>query len=80
MEAGFSLPDAIKIGTLNGAEFLNRQKEIGSIEKGKKADLLLIDGDLREDIHNIRKMELVFKDVLGSTHKNYSKRCKEKWA
>jgi len=65
VEAGFSLPDAIKIGTLNGAEFLNRQKEVGSIEKGKKADLLLIDGDLREDIKNIRKMEIVFKDGVG---------------
>tara|TARA_R100001369_G_scaffold22674_3_gene41360 strand:+ start:25540 stop:26961 length:1422 start_codon:yes stop_codon:yes gene_type:complete len=65
VEAGFSLPDAIKIGTLNGAEFLKRQKEIGSIEKGKKADLLLINGDLREDIHNIRKMEFVFKDGVG---------------
>ena len=65
VEAGFSLTDAIKIATLNGAEFLNRQKEIGTIEKGKKADLLLIDGDLREDIHNIRKMELVFKDGVG---------------
>lgn len=65
VEAGFSLQDAIKIGTLNGAEFLNRQKEIGSIEKGKKADFLLIDGDLREDIHNIRNMELVFKDGVG---------------
>lgn len=65
VEAGFSLPDAIKIGTLNGAEFLNRQNEIGSIEKGKKADLILIDGDLRENIKNIRKMELIFKDGVG---------------
>ena len=65
LKAGFSLPDAIKIGRLNSAQFLNKQNEIGSIEKGKKADLILIDGDLREDIKNIRKMELVFKDGVG---------------
>ncbi|WP_051119718.1 amidohydrolase family protein [Gillisia sp. CAL575] len=65
VESGFSIPEAIKIATLNGAVFLKRQKEIGSIEKGKKADLILIDGDLREDIKNIRKMEVIFKDGVG---------------
>ncbi|NER15484.1 amidohydrolase family protein [Leptobacterium flavescens] len=65
VEAGFSVTEAIKISTYNGALFLGRQKEIGTVEKGKKADLILINGDLQADIKNIRKMETVFKDGVG---------------
>ena len=36
-----------------------------TIEEGKIADLVLIDGNLTEDIHLIRKMEFVFKDGVG---------------
>ena len=38
---------------------------IGTIEEGKIADLVLIDGDLTQDIRSIRKMEIVFKDGVG---------------
>ncbi len=65
VENGFALEEAIKICTLNGAQFLGRDQEIGTIAPGKKADLVLIDGDLREDIRSIRKMETVFKDGVG---------------
>jgi imidazolonepropionase-like amidohydrolase len=62
---GFTLPDAIKVATLNGAKYLEREKMIGSVEKGKRADLVLINGDLEKDIHNIRKTETVFKNGIG---------------
>ncbi|GAA4278872.1 amidohydrolase family protein [Aquimarina mytili] len=65
VEAGFSLPEAIKICTLNGATFLNQNKTTGTIEPGKTADLVLINGNLEKDIKNIRKMEIVFKDGVG---------------
>ena len=65
VEEGFPLEDAIKICSLNGAKFLHRDGEVGTIEVGKIADLVLIDGNLTEDIHLIRKMEVVFKDGLG---------------
>lgn len=65
VEAGFSVTEAIKIATYNGAVFLERQQEIGTLEKGKTADLILIGGDLEADIKNIRKMEVVFKDGVG---------------
>lgn len=65
VEAGFKLEVAIKICTLNGANFLDIGKEVGSIEVGKKADLILINGDLSSDIKNIRKTETIFKDGIG---------------
>ena len=65
VEAGFTLEDTIKICTLDGATFLEEDKEVGSIAVGKKADVLLIDGDLRTTIKNIRKLETVFKDGIG---------------
>src|SRR5262249_19077493 len=38
VEAGFSFPEALKISTLNGARYLGRDKDVGSIEVGKRAD------------------------------------------
>lgn len=65
VEGGFTPEQAIKICTLNGAIYLGRQAEIGTVAVGKKADLVLTDGDLDADIKNIRKTELVFKNGIG---------------
>tara|TARA_A100000171_G_scaffold41133_2_gene41832 strand:- start:52 stop:1476 length:1425 start_codon:yes stop_codon:yes gene_type:complete len=65
IEAGFSLTEAVKISTLDGAKFLERADKVGSLEVGKQADILIIDGDLEADVSNIRKMEVVFKDGVG---------------
>lgn len=65
IEAGFTLTEAIKISSLNGAQFLERDDKVGSLEVGKQADLVLINGDLEADVANIRKMEIVFKDGIG---------------
>ncbi|MGZ3754363.1 MAG: amidohydrolase family protein [Mucilaginibacter sp.] len=65
VEGGFTPEQAIKICTLNGAVYLGRQAEIGTVAVGKKADLVLTDGDLDADIKNIRKTELVFKNGVG---------------
>jgi imidazolonepropionase-like amidohydrolase len=64
-EAGFTPVQAIQIATLNGAIYLGRDKQIGTVEKGKIADLVLLDGDLEKDIRNIRKTETVFKKGVG---------------
>lgn len=65
VEGGFTPEQAIKICTLNGAVYLEREKEIGTIAPGKNADLVLTDGDITADIKNIRKTELVFKNGVG---------------
>ncbi|MGB5357789.1 MAG: amidohydrolase family protein, partial [Eudoraea sp.] len=65
VETGFSIEGSIKIATLNGAEYLGIENETGTVEVGKEADLILINGDLSKDISNIRKMELIFKNGIG---------------
>ena len=64
-EAGFTPVQVVKICTLNGAVYLGRNKEIGTLEVGKKADIVLIDGDLDKDIKAIRNTEVVFKNGVG---------------
>ena len=65
VEAGFSIEQAIKISSLNAAEYLGREQHIGTIEAGKHADLILVNGDLAKDISAIRNMDLVFKNGVG---------------
>jgi imidazolonepropionase-like amidohydrolase len=58
---GFSPIEAIRIASYNGALALGMDKTIGSIEPGKVADLVLIDGDITHDIEQIRKVQWVFR-------------------
>lgn len=78
VEAGFTPLQAIKICTLNGATYLGRTKDIGTVEKGKKADLVLIDGDIEKDIMNIRHTETVFKNGIGFDSKKMFESVKGK--
>ncbi|MEM7552082.1 MAG: amidohydrolase family protein [Bacteroidota bacterium] len=64
-EMGFSIPEAIKICTLNGAKYLKLESETGTVEEGKVADLLIIDGDISQDIGEIRNIQTVFKNGIG---------------
>ncbi len=70
VKEGFSPLQAIKIATINGATALGKEKQIGSIEVGKEADLIVIDGDPSKDISDIRKVELVFKNGVGYNSKS----------
>ena len=65
VEAGFSPVEAIKIATLNGATYLGRQEQIGSIAVGKNADLVVVKGDPANHISDIENVEIVFKDGVG---------------
>jgi imidazolonepropionase-like amidohydrolase len=51
--------DAIGIATRNGAIFLGRDRDLGTIEEGKLADLVLLDADPTEDIDNVKKIHAV---------------------
>jgi len=65
VDAGFPFPDALKIATLNGARYLGREAEVGSIAVGKRADLLLVDGDPVRDAAALDRMPIVFKAGVG---------------
>lgn len=78
IEAGFTVSEAIKVSSLNGAVYLERADKVGSIAIGKQADLVLIDGDLEADISNIRKIETVFKDGIGFDSKKIFESMKGK--
>lgn len=78
VEAGFTLPQAVKICSLNAAEYLGNDKEIGTIEIGKKADMVLINGDLQKDIKVVRNTEIVFKNGVGYDSKKLFESVKGK--
>ncbi len=65
VEAGFTPVEAIRIVTLNGAEYLGRGRSTGSIALGKQADLVVIAGDPSAVVADVRKVELVFKQGIG---------------
>jgi imidazolonepropionase-like amidohydrolase len=65
VEAGFLPVEAIRVATLNGAIYMGRDKEIGSVTVGKNADLVVIRGDPAKQISDIEKVEIVFKDGVG---------------
>jgi imidazolonepropionase-like amidohydrolase len=65
VEEGFTPLEAIRIGTLNGATYLGRDARIGSIARGKQADLVVVDGDPSTAIADVHKVETVFKQGVG---------------
>jgi imidazolonepropionase-like amidohydrolase len=65
VEAGFSPVEAIRIATLNGAIFLGLADRIGTIAPGKEADMFIVEGNPAENIADVEKVILVFKDGVG---------------
>jgi imidazolonepropionase-like amidohydrolase len=65
VEAGFSPTESLKIMTLNGAKVLGVDKDLGSVEAGKIADLVVIRGNPAATPADIRNVTIVFKDGVG---------------
>src|SRR5213083_3067018 len=65
IEAGFAPAQAVRIMTANGAKILGVDKSLGTVERGKLADLVVLHGDLTADPSVIRSPTLVFKDGVG---------------
>ena len=65
IQEGFTPIEVIRIATYNGAKALGIQDKIGSIEPGKTADLVVIDGDISKDIKNIESVKWVFRHGVG---------------
>ena len=65
VEAGLTPLEAIRIATWNGPQYLGRSARVGSIAVGKRADLVVVNGDPSVRIADIEQIETVFKDGVG---------------
>lgn len=59
VEAGFTPMEALQTATSNPAKFFGTQKTSGEIAQGKLADLVLLNANPLDDIHNSTKIEAV---------------------
>ena len=59
VDAGMSTAAALRAATYNAARHIGRDEEIGSLEIGKIADLLIIQGNPLSDITRLRYIDTV---------------------
>ena len=62
IKAGLTPMQVLQSATRNPAEYMDRLRELGTIERGKIADLVLLDADPLVDIANARRVSVV---ILG---------------
>jgi imidazolonepropionase-like amidohydrolase len=60
VQAGFTPMEAIQAATLVPARAMGMEKDSGTIEVGKRADVILVDGNPLQNISDIRKVSTVF--------------------
>jgi imidazolonepropionase-like amidohydrolase len=63
VQSGMSPMQALVAGTRTAAEYLNLNSTLGTVEAGRAANILLIDGDPLQDIAATRKIRQVIKDA-----------------
>ncbi|MGH8026684.1 MAG: amidohydrolase family protein [Pseudoxanthomonas sp.] len=61
VKAGITPAQVLQIATRNGAKYTRTTEDRGSVTVGKRADLILVDGDPTQNIADIRKVALVIK-------------------
>ena len=74
VEAGLTPLQAIQTAALNVAEAWGKEKDFGSVEKGKVADLIIVRGDPLKNISDTQNVEMVFsegKKIDTSFHADY---------
>ncbi len=64
VKAGIPATDVLRIATLTPAEILGRTKDLGTIEPGKLADFIVVDGDPTQNISDIRRVVKVVKNGM----------------
>jgi imidazolonepropionase-like amidohydrolase len=67
-EAGMPILEAIKCATVNASDLIGISDKTGSIEKGKLADIIAVEGDPTKDVQAMGKVQFVMKD--GIIYKN----------
>jgi Tol biopolymer transport system component len=59
---GMSNHDVLKVATIHGANAIGMEQDLGSLEPGKLADLIVLDANPLEDIHNTNTVRYVMKN------------------
>jgi len=68
VEYGMKPIDVIRSATITGSELLRMEKQIGTIEKGKFADVVAVNGNPLEDIKALTNVVFVMKE--GTVYKH----------
>jgi imidazolonepropionase-like amidohydrolase len=61
-QAGLTNPESLQTATIIPARMTGMDNRVGSIAKGKTADIILVDGDVSKDLRNLRHVDTVFLD------------------
>jgi imidazolonepropionase-like amidohydrolase len=61
-QAGLTNPQALRTATIVPARMTGMDNRVGSIATGKTADIILVDGDVSQDLRNLRHVDTVFLD------------------
>ena len=59
VKSGLTPPEALRVATRDAAEVLGRLAETGTVEKGKRADLVILDADPLAEVANLRRISAV---------------------
>src|SRR5437773_2465344 len=59
---GMSNHDVLRVATIHGANAIGMEQDLGSLEPGKLADLIVLDSNPLEDIHNTNTVRYVMKN------------------
>ena len=62
LDAGLTPPDVLLMASRNAAKAIGLENEIGTIEKGKRADLVMVNGRPDEDLEALKQVALVVKN------------------
>lgn len=66
VECGMSSAQALTAATLTNAQILGLERDIGTVEQGKRADLVVVRGDPLVDLGSMRRVDWVFKAGKGA--------------
>ncbi|MCC7104943.1 MAG: amidohydrolase family protein [Chloroflexi bacterium] len=72
---GLSPAQAIRAATWNAARSAGKERELGSLQPGRRADVLVVEGNPLENLDDLRKVRAVFKDGLLEVENGRLVRC-----
>jgi len=74
-ELGLTPMQAITAATFTGSQAFDRSDDFGSLQVGRRADFLVVDGDPTKNISDVRKLRWVFKDGVAEVENGRLIRC-----